>query len=139
MFLTKECDYGIRVIRSLSDGYKKTVETISEEEQIPKKFAYKIVKKLEQGGLVRSIRGRSGGYLLNTELSKLTLFDIIVKLDAKRYINDCLKDDNDCPFRDHPSRPCTVHKELRGAQELLMNNLKSKTMDDILKGDTKDV
>ena len=139
MFLTKECDYGIRVIRALSNGYKKTVETIAEEEQIPKKFAYKIVKKLELGGLVRSLRGRSGGYLLNTDLTKLTLYDIVVKLDAKRYINDCLKEDNECPFRDHPKRPCTVHKELKGAQELLMNALKSKSLDIILEGDKKDV
>jgi len=28
MLLTKECDYGIRVIRALADGTKKTVEAI---------------------------------------------------------------------------------------------------------------
>ena len=139
MFLTKECDYGIRVIRALSDGYKKTVEKIAEEEHIPKKFAYKIVKKLEQGGLVRSIRGRSGGYMLSTDLNKLTLYDVVVKLDAKRYLNDCLKEDNECPFRNHPNHPCTVHIELRGAQELLMDALRAKTLNTILKGDDDNV
>ena len=139
MFLTKECDYGIRVIRALSDGYKKTVETIAEEEQVPKKFAYKIIKKLEKGGLVRSIRGRSGGYILDVELDSLTLYDIVIALDANRYLNECLSDDNECPFRDHPTRPCSVHVELKLTQDMLMEALKAKTMDKILGKEEKNV
>jgi len=35
MFLTKECDYGVRIIRALSHEERMTVEAISTAEHIP--------------------------------------------------------------------------------------------------------
>ena len=132
MLLTRECDYGIRVIRALADGSKKTVDTIATQEQIPKKYAYKIIKKLEKVGFVQSLRGRSGWYLLSKDLSTLSLLDIIAAVDANRYINECIKDESQCPFKDHPSKSCTVHVEIERLQYLLETELQSKPMSVIL-------
>ena len=133
MFLTKECDYGIRVIRALADGAKKTVESIAKDELIPQKYAYKIVKKLERIGLVQSIRGRSGGYLLTKSLEDVTLLDIIMAVDSGRYIKECLQTDNDCIFKDHPQRPCGIHLELVRLQSVVITELSSKPMTEVLR------
>jgi len=132
MFLTRECDYGIRVIRSLADGTKKTIDVIASEEHIPKKYAYKIVKKLEHGGLVQSTRGRGGGYRLSKDLDSFTIADIITSIDANRYINDCLKDKSECPIRDHETTPCTVHSELKRIQSLVLDELNAKPVSQVL-------
>lgn len=132
MFLTKECDYGIRVIRALADGSKKTVQTISKEENIPYKFAFKIFKKLEIASFVKSIRGRNGGYILDKPLDTFSLLDIVVAIDAGRFINDCMREDFTCAFKNHPDRPCQVHIELGRVQSLLMSELSAKTMDEVL-------
>jgi len=132
MFLTKECDYGVRIIRALSCGTKKTIETIAEEEQMPQKYAYKIIKKLVIAGLVHSIRGRIGGYTLNKPLSKFHLLDIIAAVDTERYVSDCLRDSSRCPFKNDPAQACTVHLELSRVQSLVYSELSSKTMDKIL-------
>ena len=134
MFLTRECDYGIRVIRSLADGAKKTIDTIANEEHIPKKYAYKIVKKLEHGGLVRSTRGRGGGYQINKELDSFTIADIITSVDSNRFINDCLKESSECPFRDHALTPCTVHSELKRIQDMVLAELSAKPISQVLIG-----
>ena len=135
MFLTKECDYGVRIIRALADGTKKTVENIANEEQIPQKYAYKIVKKLERGDLVQSIRGRSGGYLLAKTLDSFTLLDVIAAVDSTRYVNECLQPAYECIFRDHPERPCYVHFELVRIQSHLGDELSSKSMAEVLRVD----
>ena len=132
MFLTRECDYGVRVIRALSNGKKKTVEKICTEELIPKKYAYKIVKKLETGGFLRSLRGRGGGYRLNMPLDAFSLYDIVLAIDADRYINECLREDSACPFRADSKAPCAIHAELNRIQSRLMEEFGAKTLAEIL-------
>ena len=53
MMITRESDYGVRIIRALKDGGLMTIGQICERECIPKQFAYKILKKLELAGLVQ--------------------------------------------------------------------------------------
>lgn len=132
MLLTKECDYGIRIVRALSCGTKKTIEMITEEEQLPQKFAYKIMKKLVKNEIVRSVRGRTGGYQLNKPLNTLTLFDIVIAVDKDRYINDCLRPNSKCPFKDNPDKKCAVHQEIVHIQDIVASALSAKTMDKIL-------
>jgi len=133
MLLTRECDYGVRVIRALAGKTKKTVDTIAEEELIPKKYAYKIIKKLERADFVKSIRGRNGGYIISKPLNTFTLLDIVAAVDANRHVNECIRDDSTCPFKDHPTRGCAVHGELMRIQKLIENELNSTTMAEILK------
>ncbi|MCL2377746.1 MAG: Rrf2 family transcriptional regulator [Defluviitaleaceae bacterium] len=132
MFLTKECDYSVRIIRALSCGSKKTIEAIATEEKMPQKYAYKIIKKLVKAGLVHSTRGRIGGYTLIKPLGDFTLLDIIASVDTNRYINECLRGDSKCPFKNDPNKICTVHHELARVQSLIISELSSKTMDIVL-------
>ena len=45
--------------------------------RLPKAFAYKILRELEMGGLIKSERGNRGGYYLAKSLDELTIYDII--------------------------------------------------------------
>jgi len=134
MFITKECDYGIRIIRALADGTKKTANIISNEEKIPYTITSKIIKKLMNAAYVQSIRGSNGGYQLSRPLDTITLVDIITAVDANRCINECLRNSSVCDFKSHPDRPCTVHHELAQAQDIMVSALRSKTMDTVIYG-----
>ena len=52
MIITKRSDYALRVCRALKDGKTHSVREICEKEDIPKAFAYKIIRELEQSGIV---------------------------------------------------------------------------------------
>ena len=52
LIITREIDYAIRVLRAISDNELHSVQKMSETEDIPCHFAYKIVKKLEKAGLL---------------------------------------------------------------------------------------
>ena len=62
MIITRETDYAIRILRSLADLQLKNIREISDEQMIPRQFAYKISKKLERAGFIEIIRGAQGGY-----------------------------------------------------------------------------
>ena len=132
MLLTRECDYGVRIIRSLgsSDG-KKTVQEICKQECIPEKFAYKILKKLRDAGLIESLRGSSGGYRLIKPLNSFTVYDIIAAVDDRMFLNECLKEDKPCS-RNTKDVPCTIRYELMGLKDLVIKALQSKNMEEML-------
>ena len=133
MFLTKECDYGIRIIRALADGQKKSVEIICELEYIPNKFAYKIIRKLHHAGFVRSLRGRDGGYKLVKSLDSFTIYDIVSAIDNNLLVFGCLKSDNNCPHKGTESdKFCPVHLEYDRIQKILDSEMQLKTISDIM-------
>jgi len=136
MLLTKECDYSVRMLRALSDGQKKTVKEICDSQHIPGQYAYKIIKKLEHGGFVQSIRGRDGGYLLSKPLNSFTLYDVIIAVDEKLFIFECLREDKFCSFKDN-KHPCEVHLEFDRLQQRLIADIKLKTLDEILNSSQK--
>ena len=131
MFLTKECDYAIRVVRELADSEIKSVGAICEREKIPHPFAYKILKKLERAGIVDSRRGAAGGYRLTRATGNITLFDIINAVDERLVLNDCLQKGYVC-IRNPGGNSCGVHCELIRVQNILMETLKEKTMDELI-------
>lgn len=133
MLLIKECDYGIRIIRALSDGALKTVEVISTAEVIPYQYAYKILKKLERAGFVQGIRGRDGGYQLSKLLDSFTLYDVVIAIDENIFVHECLRDGNSCPHKDEGNgTPCTVHHEFNRIQKLIMDEMQKKNMQEVL-------
>ena len=131
MILTKECDYALRIIRQLSDYKIQTVTRICENESIPKKFAYKILKRLENVSILKSYRGQSGGYKLVAELENVTLYDIIQSVNNDIYLNRCVGENFDCP-NNTSEKVCMVHTEFCRIQELLEQTLKEKSIKEIL-------
>ena len=131
MLLTKECDYGIRIIRALAGYEKKTVEAICDSEHVPAQYAYKILKKLEHNGFVQSWRGRDGGYQLIKPSHTFTLYDIVHAVNENLFIFECLREDVYCS-RNDPKQLCSIYLELERIQKSLTDEMQRKTMDKLL-------
>ena len=128
MLLTRECDYAVRLIRCLANREKKSVQTICDSEYIPVKFAYKILKKLERAGIVRSIRGTNGGYQLMKPVDCITLYEIVNAVDDSLLVNECLQPSHICPHN-ADGKCCRFHQEFGRIQEVLVNALSANTID----------
>ena len=81
MLFTKECDYAIRIMRALSSGELISVSRICEMEHLPSAMTYKITRKLEKSGFLKSCRGTNGGYALNLKLAEISLYDLCAAID----------------------------------------------------------
>ena len=129
MLITRRSDYAMRICRVLHDGKVHNVREICQAEEIPKALAYKIVRELEMAGLVKSERGNQGGYYLNRPLSELTLYDVVNITEDDLAILHCMKEECN---RNPDSMPCKVHQEIERIQNILIDELKKKTIEEIL-------
>ncbi len=59
-----------------------TAETIAERRHIPEKYLVHVLLQLKRAGLVRSVRGAQGGYLLGRPADAITLLDIVTVIDG---------------------------------------------------------
>ena len=133
MFITRECDYAVRVIRALAEGERLSVNNICEREDITIPFAYKILKKLQRAGIVKGYRGVYGGYILNKKTCELTLYDVYHAIDPKIFIIECLDPKYRCSRNRSEDEYCKVHCELQEIQDELTNMLRRKSREEILK------
>lgn len=123
MFITREADYGIRIIRALSSGQRMNITAICEEEKIPRQFAYKILQKLNYAEIVSTIRGVNGGYVLTANLQKLTLYDIISAINEDLFITKCMDSAYECEQKRGKDK-CKVHQEFVRIQKIVEEELK---------------
>ena len=129
VIITRRSDYAIRICRALKDGKIHNVREICRMEDIPKAFAYKIIREMENGGLVKSERGNQGGYYLSRDLSDMTMYDIVNVMEEDLAIVHCMREP--CG-RDTEEIPCKVHLEMERIQNILIRELKSKSIAGIL-------
>lgn len=134
MLITREADYAIRMLRGLTDGEIHPVKSLCETEEIPWKFAYKILKKLKDAGLVESLSGVHGGCRLKADLNKVTLLDLLNAVEGRQYLNDCLRPGYECSWEQRNSRQCSVCRELAKIQNHLDKELAGYTIRQLIEG-----
>lgn len=111
--LTKKGKYGLKAMVHLAGvepGRPELISAVAEENAISKKFLDAILNELRGAGLVRSKKGKGGGYMLAKPASEITVGEIIRVLDGPlapidcasrhfyRRCHDCTDQDT-CPVR----------------------------------------
>lgn len=129
MLITKRSDYALRICRALKDGKTHNVREICEKEDVPKAFAYKIIREMEQNGIVKSERGNKGGYFLDKSLDDLTVYDIVSITEEDIAIVHCMKEECE---RNTDDVPCRMHSEMERIQGILEQEMKDKTISEII-------
>lgn len=87
MRVSQKLEYACRAAIQLAkhhDGESPLrLDDLASREHVPATFLVQILSDLKQANLVISKRGKSGGYLLATEPSKITLANIIEAVDPQ--------------------------------------------------------
>jgi Rrf2 family protein len=134
MKLSVRGEYALRALLVLSQNYGGEVvrvQTICEQQNIPKKFLEQILTELRNLGVVESKRGAGGGYRLARAPESITLAPIIrhitgalapVSCVSGNYYERCTcPDEARCPIRE-------VMKEVR---EAVVNIMERVTLADL--------
>ena len=81
--LTMKTRYALKAMTELAQrpGAPVVIAELAERGDIPRKFLEAILRELKQPGLLRSHRGRGGGYKLNGNAEDITLATVIPALD----------------------------------------------------------
>ena len=121
MKLSLRSEYALRALQVLALHREQAVvriQTISQEQNIPKRFLEQILNDLKSAGLVRSKRGAAGGYSLARPPEEITLAAVVRHLEgalapvscvSERFYEKCsCPDESRCAIR-------SVMKEIRDA------------------------
>lgn len=121
MKLSLRGEYALRALLVLGLNYGKPqvrIQTVSDEQNIPKRFLEQILNDLKSAGLVQSKRGVAGGYRLARPPEEISIAEIIRHIEgalapvscvSERFYEKCsCPDESRCPIR-------AVMKEIREA------------------------
>ena len=78
MWIAKRTDYGARVLLALAIGDRQlSLPELAERTAVPRSVLEQVMPRLRSDGLVRSERGRNGGYRLNKPPEEITLEHVV--------------------------------------------------------------
>jgi Rrf2 family cysteine metabolism transcriptional repressor len=121
MKLSLRGEYALRALLVLGQNYEQGVvriQTISDQQNIPKRFLEQILNDLKSAGMVQSRRGVAGGYRLAKRPEQITLASVVRHIEgalapvscvSERFYEKCsCPDESRCAIR-------AVMKEVREA------------------------
>jgi Rrf2 family protein len=123
MRVTQEADYAIRMCLILDSlGEKTGAATLADLACITPRIALKVLRKLNEGGYVRSYKGVQGGYELTRSGDSIKVIEIIELIDGPVRISKCLECDHDCTK--NPCKiECKMHIAFGAINQKLIENL----------------
>jgi len=94
MKLSTKGKYGVRAVYEIARQYGKgplTIKEIADRQGISFSYLEQILHKLGKAGLIESVRGPAGGYLLARKPGDLTIGDIVRALEGPIALTHCLE------------------------------------------------
>lgn len=132
MGLTVKSSYALKALYELAilneKGIKKvSISELSKKQHIPRDFLEKIFSELRDAGILKSIRGRYGGYALLKSPELLRLNEIVNILDKPFHSYECI--DGDCKV----DVDCAVEFVWKRIYNNMMLELSKMSLSDIIK------
>ncbi len=132
MRVTTKGRYGLRAVINLAmAGHSRpvSISSIAGEENVSSEFLEQIFYKLKKAGIIRSVRGPGGGFILDRKLHEVTVKDILEAVGETGGLTPCtLRRRTLC---ERPI-PCPAHEIWLGLQQQISDYLGGVTLQDIV-------
>ena len=132
MRLTTKGRYGVRAVVNLAAKEQNRpipISLIAKEEELSPEFNEQIFFKLKKAGLIRSIRGPKGGFVLNENPSEITIKTILDAVGEPLYPAPCTNPHaTPCPRK----ADCPLNPVWQNFYEMIAKHLSSISLRDII-------
>ncbi|MBB6715192.1 RrF2 family transcriptional regulator [Clostridium gasigenes] len=94
MKLSTKGRYGVKAMVDLAIHYGDTpvsIKTISKRQNISEYYLEQLFSPLRKAGLIKSIRGAQGGYVLNKTPDQIKVSDVMYVLEGPIEIAECIE------------------------------------------------
>ena len=129
--INRNTDYATRAVCFMAKNNKSRVSVVDlvRELRIPRPFLRKILQTLNKNGILKSYRGKDGGFLLADSPDKIFLMDLMNIFQGKLKLNECLFKKRICPN----IKTCSLREKLREIEEYVVSELESINIASLLK------
>ena len=130
--LSQKGRYALKALLVLAENGENQpmmIADIAEKADVPRKFLEQILLDLKRRGILRSLRGRQGGYMLGRAPKEISFADIIRETDGPLALSPCVSVTayqrcNDCT----DEATCAIRKVLLAARDATAAVLESRTL-----------
>ena len=130
--INRDTDYALRALIHIAKNSQRiSVTEMASKLNIPKPFLRKILQILNKEGILNSYKGKGGGFLLAIPPKKILLTDLINIFQGPVKLTDCVIKRKICP----DIKTCPLRKRIRALEKHIVSELKSTTLDDMIKDD----
>lgn len=104
MKLSTRTRYGTRALLEMAlhydEGRPVQLHLIARRQELSKKYLEQVFTPLREAGVIQSVRGPMGGYLLSRSPEEIRLDEIFRILEGPPHLVDCLEDKYLCPNKE---------------------------------------
>ena len=125
-------DYAIRALRLLHvrEGDVLTTMEIAQSIGITSPIFSKIANKLRNAGILKTIQGQKGGYVLGKPANEISIYEVFLCIEGELRLNGCLENGGLCEHGEEVK--CRVHNMLYGIQDELIEKLSNVSIADLV-------
>lgn len=129
MTFSKTTTYALRILTLMASNPDKmyTSKIINETLEIPKKYLQRLLTDLTMSGIITSIQGRNGGFLLSKNPSKITVANIVEAVEGLNEEVSCFFGFDRCAL----DKPCSMHNVWNETHHNILNLLKKTKLSDL--------
>jgi Rrf2 family transcriptional regulator, iron-sulfur cluster assembly transcription factor len=128
---SRTTEYALRVLSHMARAPREPHSSFAlhRELHIPKKYLQRLLTTLSKRGLIRSVRGRTGGYVLAAAPRSVALADIIEAVEGFDRQPQCLFGFSACKL----DQPCAMHERWARHQRAVVRTLSRATLADVVR------
>lgn len=131
--INRDADYALKALLTVArrGGETTPVTVLTAELGLPRPYLRKILQTLGRQGILRSSKGRGGGFVLARPAGRIAVADVIRAFQGPISLHDCLFKKKLCP----DVATCPLRKSLGRLEDRLVAELEALTVASILGGD----
>jgi Rrf2 family protein len=130
MIFSSSTEYAIRGLSELAcrnaEGPVMLDELVAGTD-LPRDFLAKVFQKLVHGGVLRSAKGRGGGFALARPAHEITLMNIVEAIDGPQIFDRCVVGLEKC----NDQMPCPQHDLYKPIRQRLKDYMLTTTLADL--------
>ena len=130
MHLTTKGRYGLRAAFALARRYGEgpvSLREIAQQQALTEKYLEQLLSALRKAGLVRTVRGACGGYLLAAPPAQIRVWQVLSALEGNEPLVECLGEGS-CEREAH----CPTRKIWKRLNDAIRDALESVTLQDMM-------
>lgn len=131
MKISTRTRYGMRAILELALAYKAgplQIKVIAQRQNISAKYLEQLIAMIKAAGLVRSMRGPHGGYVLSKPPQDIKLSEIFRHLEGPVLTVECVENQEAC----EQYADCITRQLWMEVNDAILNVLENKTLQDLV-------
>ncbi len=131
--LSTKGQYGVRAMYEIAKGYPDSpvnIKAISRRQDVSIHYLEQILNRLRRAGLIKSIKGPGGGYVLTRSPSDISIADILTELEGPLALTSCLNPEEGCIRVER----CVTHLLWKALGKQIEEFLNTVTLDDLVTG-----